>query len=164
MRYAGSVLLVACGLIVACSGRDLSVRGQFLAQSNVSVQLETWIRAINNQDRDSVAAVYHQVPELRILNIDGTVSRGWEEERDRQSQFFDDFEIVNFVVDGIEIEVVNDALVLTIFRQTLDAERNTGQRDATVSGLGTIVWIKDTVDDVWKIHTLHMSARQRVSM
>ena len=160
MRHTG-LALITCSLFVACSGGDISVRQRFLAQSSVSVRFDTWVRSFNNKDRDSLALTYHQVPELRVHHADGTVSRGWGEERENQAEFFNNVEVVNFVIDGLEIEVVSDAVVLTTFRHSLDTERSDGQRDATVSGLGTIVWIKDTADDLWKIHTLHLSARQR---
>ena len=158
MRYATVVFL---SLAVACSGGEISVRRQFLAQSGVSVQFDTWVRSINNENQDSLALLYHQVPELRVLNADGTVSRGWEETRDKWAEFFEGSGSVNFVADGLEYDVVNGDVVLVSFRYSLNTERSDGTRDPTLSGLGTIAWIHDRVDDLWKIHMQHLSVRYR---
>ena len=155
MRHVNLLLL---SLLVACSGGEQSVRQQFLAEANVSVQFDVWVRSINNQDQDSLALVHHQVPELRVLRSDATVSRGWDEEREKWSEFFDSTEIVNFVIDGLEFDVVSNDVVLTTFRYSLDTERSEGQRESTVSGLGNIVWTRDLVDDLWKIQMVHLSA------
>jgi hypothetical protein len=103
MRHFGLLLLA---LVVACGSEELSVRQRFLAQSSVSVQFEAWVRSLNNQNQDSLALVYHQVPELRILGIDGSVSHGWEEERENVAEFFASAEMVNFVPAGLEIFVL----------------------------------------------------------
>jgi ketosteroid isomerase-like protein len=158
MRHA---TLLGLSLLTACSGGELSVRQQFLAQSSVSVQFDTWVRSINNQNQDSLALVYHQVPELRALNTDGTVSRGWDETREYWNEFFDGVEIVNFVTDGHEIEVLSQHVVLMTFRHMLDTERTDGERGSDARGRGTIVWTRDVVDGLWKIHMLHLSERYR---
>ena len=158
MRYFNLLLLT---LLVSCAADEMSVRQQFLAQSSVSVQFDVWVRSLNNQDQDSLALVFQQVPELRVLHVDGTVSHGWEEERENQLQFFDSTDMVNFVPDGIEIDVLSDELVLTTFRHTLDIERTGGQRDPTIRGLGTMVWTHDLVDGTWKIRVMQLSARLR---
>jgi hypothetical protein len=158
MRYTSLLLL---SIVVACGSEEISVRQRFVAQSSVSVQFDAWVRSLNNQNQDSLALVYHQVPELRILGIDGSVSHGWEEEREKVAEFFASAEMVNFVPDGLEIFVLSYEVVLTTFRHTLDIERTDGQRDPTVRGLGTIVWTHDPIDDLWKIRVLQLSARRR---
>ena len=158
MRYT-ALLLIA--LAAACDDGEISVRQRFLAQSSVSVQFEAWARALNNQDLDSLALVYHHDPELRILGIDGTVSHGWEEEHTRQIAFLDSTELVNFVPSEPEIQLLGKEMVLTIFRHTLDIVHTDGQREPTVRGLGTILWKKDPADDNWKILVMQLAARQR---
>jgi ketosteroid isomerase-like protein len=158
MRYGGLALIV-CTITVACSGGESSVRQRFLAQSSVSVLFDTWVRCNNNQDRDSLALLYHHVRELRVLRPDGTVTRGWNEEREAQAEFFDSVERVNFLAEALEIEVVDKDVVLTTFHHSLDAERRGGERLPTVSGVGTMVWVRDAADGQWKIHMLHLSAR-----
>ena len=158
MRYA---TVLFSSLAVACSGGEISVRQQFLAQSGVSVQFDTWVRSINNKNQDSLALLYHQVPELRVLDADGTVSNGWDETRDKWSEFFAGRESVNFVADGLEYDVLNEDVVLVSFRYSLNTERSDGTRDPTLSGLGTIAWINDPLDDLWKIHMQHLSVRYR---
>ncbi len=156
MRYPGLLLLT---LLVACSGDELSVRQQFLAQSSVSVQFDTWVRSINNQNQDSLDLVYRHVPELRALDIDGTVARGWDEARENWIEFFDDMEVVNLVTDVHEIEVLTEDLVLMTFRYSLDTERHDREPGLSVSGRGSMVWSNDAVDDLWKIHLQHLSVR-----
>ena len=151
--------LLLTSLLVACSGGELSVRQQFLAQSNASVQFDTWVRSINNQNQDSLALVYHQVPELRVLNIDGTISRGWDEAFAHWIEFFDEVEIVNLVTDVHEIEVLTEDLVLMTFRYSLDTERFDGEPGSSASGRGNMVWTRDVIDDLWKIHMQHLSVR-----
>lgn len=158
MRYTSLLLLT---IVVACGSDDISVRQRFLAQSSVSVQFETWVRSLNNQYRDSLALVFHRDTALRVLNIDGTISHGWEEEREKLGEFFESAEMVNLVPDGLEIEVLSKEVVLTIFRHTLDIERSDGQRDPTIRGLGTILWTNDPTDELWKIRVMQLSARLR---
>ena len=158
MRLAALLPLL---LLTACSGGEMSVRQQFLAQSSTSVQFDTWVRSINNQNLDSLVLVYHQVPELRVLNLDGSISRGWEEASAYWAEFFEEVEIVNLVTDVHEIEVMAEDLVVMTFRYSLDTERNDGEPGAPSSGRGTMVWIRDTVDDFWKIHLQHLSVRNR---
>jgi hypothetical protein len=146
---------------VACGSGDISVRQRFLAQSSVSVKFNAWVRALNNQNRDSVALFYHHSPELRVLAIDGTISHGWEEESEVQREFFETVELVNFVPGEPEIDVLAKDMVLTTFRHTLDIERANRQRDPTVRGLGSILWTRDPDDDTWKIRLLQLSARPR---
>ena len=161
MRVPSLFLL---SLFVACSGEDASVRQRFLAQSGASVRFENWVRCLNNQDRDSVASFYQHVPELRVLQVDGTITRGWEAERESQKAFFDAIGMVNFVPNDLEIDVLSKDLVLTTFRFALDIEAADGQRDPTLSGVGTMVWIKDPADGEWKIRLQQLSSRMRSDM
>ena len=156
MRYA---TLLLTSLLVACSDGELSVRQQFLAQASVSVQFDSWVRSINNRNHDSLALAYEQVPELKVLNIDGTVSRGWDEVSERWIEFFEGVDVVNFVTDVHEIEVLTKDLVLMTFRHSLDTERRDGEPGLSISGRGSIVWLRDVDDDLWKIRLLHLSAR-----
>lgn len=156
MRHA---ILLLLSLLVACSGSEPSVRQQFLAESGASAQFDNWVRAINNQNQDSLGIIYHQVPELKSINVDGTVSRGWEEVSQHWSVFFDAVRIVNFVTDVREIEVLAEDLVLMTFRYSLDTERNDGEPGMSVSGRGSMLWSGDVVDDLWKIHMQHLSVR-----
>jgi hypothetical protein len=158
MRYATSLLL---SLTVACAGGETSVRQRFLAQSTVSVQFDAFVRSLNNQDLDSLSLVFHHDPELRVLGIDGSISRGWEEELETRREFFRSAEMVNFVPDRPEITVLTKDVVLTTFRHTLDIERTDGERDPTVHGVGTIVWTHDEADDTWKIRAMQLAARPR---
>lgn len=156
MRHLGLLVLA---FVVACGGREISVRQRFLAQSGVSVQFDTWARAVNNQDEDSLALCYHHGPELRVLNMDGTISRGWNEESERQRDFFSAAERVNFVPGEPEIEVMAKDMVITTFLHTLDIERMNGERDPTVRGVGLILWTRDPNDDTWRIRFVQLSAR-----
>ena len=156
MRHA---TLLLASLLVACSGGELSVRQQFLAESGASVQFDIWVRSINNQNQDSLGLIYHQVPELRSINVDGKVSRGWDEVAQHWSEFFELARSVNFVTDVHEIEVLTEDLVLMTFRYSLDTERDDGEPGLSVSGRGSMVWSGDVEDDLWKIHTQHLSVR-----
>lgn len=158
MRHTSLILIAIC-LLLACSREDTSVRQRFLAQSSVSVQFENWSRVFNNMDQDSLALIYHQVRELRVVHSDGSMSRGWTEERERLSEFFNAVERLNLVTEGLETEVINKDLVLATFRYDLSVQRVDGQRDPRLSGPGTMVWIKDPADEIWKIHMEHRSAR-----
>jgi len=154
-----SIAAIVILLVTGCSGDEISPRQLFLAQSSVSVQFENWVRAINNKTMDSLAVLYHQVPELRVIDTDGSIARGWEEQRERLTTFLDSVVRLNFVAEGLEIEVLNKELVLTTFRHSLDSEGADGERTSTLSGRGTMVWIKDEADGVWKIHMQHLSGR-----
>lgn len=151
-------ILILSLVVASCGGGD-SIRQQFLAQSTVSVQLENWVRSLNNQDMDSLTLTFHHLPELRHLHSDGSISHGWEEVREHYDQFFDAAELVNFVPDGLEIDVQSSEVVLTTFRYTLDIQRAGTERDPTIRGLGTMVWTNDSTDELWKIYLLQLSKR-----
>ncbi len=65
----------------------------------------------------------------------------------------------NVNTDVHEIEVLTEELVLMTFRYSLDTERDDGEPGFSVSGRGSMVWSGDVEDDLWKIHTQHLSVR-----
>lgn len=158
MRLASLLLLT---LIVGCSEGEMSVRQRFLAQSTVSVQLENWARAVNNQDIDSLALVFENTQELRVLSADGRILQGWEHVRAHYGELFGEAVMVNLVIDAIEIEVHSRDVVLATFRHSLDLEKNDGWREPTESGLGTTVWLNSGEEGSWRLHLLQLSTSQR---
>lgn len=157
MRNVTLMAVVVCLLLNSCSEDSLSVRRQMLERTNVTAQFDSWVRAISNLERDSVAGMYDQVAELRTVYPNGQISRGWEEERSFQSEFFERAELVNFVTRGLEVEIIGPTMANTTFRFSIDLVMNGEQLAAPVEGFATILWLKDIASDRWKIHTQHAS-------
>ena len=128
-----------------------------LEKTNVAAFFDNWVRAICNMERDSVFAMYHKVPELRVFYPNGQVSIGWEEEHTRLREFFDRVEMVNLVTRGREVDVLSPTVAVTTFRFTLDALVDGAPLQPSLVGTAAITWIKDETDERWKIHTQHAS-------
>ncbi len=157
MRTTNIAALVVCLMLVSCTGESFSVRRQMLEKTNVAAFFDNWVRAVSNMERDSVFAMYHQVPELRVFYPDGRVSQGWDEERAMLNGFFDRVEMINLVTRGREVEVLSPSVAVTTFRFTLDALVDGEPLQPSVDGIASITWIKDENDERWKIHTQHAS-------
>ena len=156
MRHSKLTLVLACAVLLACTD-SLSLRELRVEEQAVEAQLSTWVRSINNREHDSVAAMYHQVPELTVVWPDGHISRGWEEEQLAQTELFNSIERINFVKQSPQIEILSPKVALTTFRHSWDVVHLGGRPDTPRAGSVTVVWVKDTMDNMWKIHTEHIS-------
>jgi hypothetical protein len=153
------MLVLTCAVLLACT-QEVTRREILVEQQVVEDRLNSWVRLMNNAKLDSLMLFYDQVPELQVLWSDGQRTGGWEETEQGIRDFFGGLQWMNFVVSEIEVEVLSQRAATTTFRHSTDIIRRDGQRLPVSSGQGTQVWLKDQDDDLWKIHTSHVSVSQ----
>ncbi len=153
-RFLAMLLLVG---VIACSEPTLSVRERAVIEQTLEGQLQSWARAWNNGDRDSLAILYVQSPDLTVIWVDGRSRRGWDDEQMAQTSLFNSTERVNLVVQNPTVQVLSPEVALTTFNHSIDVVRLGGRREMVRSGAGTIIWVKDGLDAMWRIQTAHLS-------
>ena len=157
MRSSRWVLILACSSALACSPPNMSLREQRVIQQAVEGQLDSWVRAINNRESDSILAFYQHSYELTVVWADGQVSHGWDEEEAALKERFGSIERINFVKQNVQVEILSSDLALTIFRHSLDIVSTGGVRQRPASGSVTLLWARNLDDNLWRIHTQHVS-------
>ena len=156
MRRSYLFLVFICVALVACSV-DMSVRARTAATQELNTRIDDWIRATNNMDLDSLAAMHHDVPELKVIWPDGSVAHGWEEEQAMHREAIEGVDRINFGVQNREIEILKRDVALVTLRHSTDIILEDGERGMPTEGSITMVWVK--VDDEWKVHLEHHSVR-----
>ncbi len=145
-----SVTLAACSV-------DMSVRARTAAVQELNTRIDAWVRATNNMDLDSLAAMHHNVPELKVIWPDGSVAHGWDEEQAMHQESTEGVDRINFGIQNREIEVLKRDVALVTLRHSTDIILEGGERASPNAGSVTMVWVKDHGE--WKIHLEHHSVR-----
>lgn len=158
MRRSHLLLMLAGVALIACSS-ELSLRARAEAEQAVQARVDTWVRAMNNMDLDSLLVLHSQTPELTVIWADGRVAHGWEEEKQLHEQALQGVDRVNFGVQNIEIQVLSREIALVTFRHSTDVILADGERGTPTAGFVTMVWTKDRADGEWKILLEHHSVR-----
>lgn len=156
MRLRSKALVViACALVLACDA-GMSLREQRIIEQAVRGQFDSWVRYVNNHAADSVAALFHQVPELVVVWSTGEMNRGWDEARVAQTELFESSDRINLVPTSPQLQVLSPSFATISMRYAVDIMYKDGTREPR-GGHATQIWMKDPVDDVWKIHLQHFS-------
>ena len=159
MRALRIVVVLACVGTIGCSSQpSLTLRERAVIERTLDDQLKTWVRAWNNADRDSLSALYVQSPELTVVWMDGRVRRGWEDEELAQTGLFNSTERVNFAILNPVEQVLSRGAALSTFSHSIDVVRLGGRRELVRSGVGTVLWVRDNENDMWKIRLAHLSS------
>jgi hypothetical protein len=130
-------------------------------QQELDGRVETWARLMNNARIDSLLAMYEQSPTLVVMRGNGSRSRGIDQEEEQLRAFYRDIQYMNFVMQSPTTELLSADVALTTFGHTTDVVGADNRRRPVVAGRGTIVWMRDAEEDVWKIHLLHISTNER---
>ena len=155
MRWSKLLPLVLAAALVAC-GPQLTRQEQAVEEQQIQGQVQLWERSLNSVKPDSMALVYEHSPNFSAAWPDGKRTRGWDQEEQAQRDFATRTTAFNFDVQEPVIEILSPSIALTTFSHTTDVTDSLSGR-ALYSGRGTIVWVKDRADKVWKIHTLQVS-------
>lgn len=158
MKRTGLSML--CAAVLGCGPPPLSLADRAVIEQAVRARLEGWVKAINNRSPDGLASYYHHGPDLTVAWSDGRRTRGWEQERVVQGEFLAKLSQVNFTLGDPVIDVIDQQVAIASYGLSIDMISE-GQR-TTSAGQGTIVWVKDRADDIWKIRALQ-TARKEVA-
>ncbi|NIM52124.1 MAG: hypothetical protein GTN62_13195 [Gemmatimonadales bacterium] len=146
------VLVLACAVLVACT-QELTRRERLVQRDLVEERMDTWVRLLNNAKQDSLALMYIQSPELQVMWPEGHRSSGWDQEEQALRDFYANIQYMNFVVSDRTIQVLTPEIAVSTFAHSTDIVQLNAQRRPVATGLGTIVWVKDPEDNLWKIYT-----------
>ncbi len=158
MRCSRLPLVLACVLVMGCS-TEMSLRQVTEAEQAVNSRLDTWVRALNNGELDTLLLMHHRVAELTVIWGTGLEAHGWEEEEAAYREFFAGIDRMNLAMQRPETQILSPQFAITTLRHSTDIIRQGGERDAPMAGHVTLVWVKDRTDGEWKIHLSHMSYR-----
>ena len=158
MQKSSVLLVLGVAFVMACQPPEMTRSDAMQYQQQVEGRVELWAQMMNNGKRDDVLAMYHQVPDLLVIRPTGAVSRGFEEERRMLEGFFKGIQYMNLVLQSPTTQVLGSRTAVTTFGHSTDIIGNEGRRRPVTAGRGTIIWVRDRSDDVWKIHLLQLSA------
>ena len=150
------LMLALVGVLASCTG-EMSLRQRTEAEQALSARLETWVRALNNSQLDTLLLMHHRVAQSTVILGNGTEANGWEEVDDLYRAFFGGIDRMNLAMQRPQTEIISTDLAITTLRHSTDVIREDGTRAAPVAGHVTLVWKMDPRDGVWKIHLSHMS-------
>ena len=145
--------------VLACQPPEMTTQQRIQAQEEVATQFNAWVTAMNNGNRDEVAAYYMNNEQILVFWPDGSAANGHEEQLLALHNFFNSTRYMNFVVSQQRIELMSPRTALSTFGHSTDVIGQDSNRQVT-PGKGTIIWVKDALDDVWRIHTQHLSANR----
>jgi len=165
-------LVLALVVVMAACSTEMSLRQLTEAEQAINNRLNTWVRALNNSELDTLLLMHHQVPELMVILGDGTEAMGWsvavEGEvpattgrgpavQDMYRQLFSNIDRMNVAMQGPRTEILSLDFAITTLRHSTDVIYADGERAPPVAGHVTIFWVRDRMDDEWKIHLTHWS-------
>ncbi|CAN5669829.1 hypothetical protein BH24ACI2_BH24ACI2_13770 [soil metagenome] len=111
------------------------------------------IRAIENSNVDGATQAYWNSPELLFFNHNGTVTRGWEQNRKNREATYPRIKNVKLEKSDVRVMMLGKdaALVTFLWKQTRDYDNSS----ESASGRTTLVYKKTGKD--WKVVHLHSS-------
>jgi len=114
---------------------------------------EDLMRAIENSNVEGTVAAYWNSPELLIFNNNGTVTRGWEQNRKNRESSYPKIKNVKLETSNVNVTMLGKdaALVTFLWKQSQDYDG----KPETASGRTTLVYKKVGKD--WKIIHVHTS-------
>ncbi len=119
----------------------------------VRVVFEDLLGGIRNSNVDGVTGAYWNSPQTLYFNSNGSVTRGWEDDRKNREARYPKTSNVKLDIRNIAVAMLGreGALVTCQWKQTQDYEAN----PESASGRMTLVFKK--IDKAWKIIHLHSS-------
>ena len=156
MRRSVLLPLALAAALAACGPRQLSQQEMAVEEGAIRSRISLWERSLNSLKPDSMELVYEHSSAFSAAWPDGKRTSGWEEEAQALRDFAARTTALNFDVQDPVIEILSPTVALTAFSHTADVTDSLSGR-ALYSGRGTIVWVKDPADQVWKIHRVQVS-------
>lgn len=153
LLFGAAVLLTACG-------QDLTPQQRAVEEEAVNGRLQAWDRAMDNRWLDSLAAIYDHSASMSVAWPDGHRTRGWDQERLAENEFFSSISFMNLGVQDPVTVVLSPDVAVTTFHHSTDVIVS-GVRQPVTSGQATFVWVRDPAEKLealhWKLHTAQWS-------
>lgn len=111
------------------------------------------IKAIENSSVDGATNTYWNSPDLLFFNHNGTVTRGWEQNRKNREATFPRIKNVKLDKSDVRVKMLGKdaALVTFLWKQTRDYD----DKSETASGRTSLVYQR--IGKEWKVVHLHSS-------
>jgi hypothetical protein len=155
-RVLSGLALVA---VLACQPAEMTRQQRIQFQEAVTARFDGWVTAMNSGNRDEILTYYHEHDQLVVFWPDGTVANGFDGQRLELHNFLNATRYMNFVTSQKRTELLGPRTALSTFGHSTDVIRQDSNREV-MPGKGTLLWIRDTVDDVWKIHFQQLSVNK----
>lgn len=160
MPLSRLLLVVTCTMLLACTQSELTRREALLDQQVVVERVNAWQRTMNNAKIDSLLTFYHQEPEVKVMWPDGRRSDGWDETEQGIRDLYGSIQYMNFVISELEVQVLAKGIAQATFRHSTDVVGRDNVRRPVAAGHGLLIWMRDSGDKVWKIHTAELAVTQ----
>lgn len=152
------MLVLACATLIACA-RELTSRERLVEAQRLQDRLDSWVTHMNNAKTDSIFAMYDSSSALLVVGLDGQTAVGPQQVREALRGFFGKLSYMNFGEQDPKIDVLSQDIAVVVFRHSTDIVQANRQRIPVQAGPGSMVWVKDSRDNLWKIHTQHLVIR-----
>ena len=96
-------------------------------------------------------------PNIQAYWPSGQIARGFEEQLRIVHDFFNAVRYMNIAVQQPATEVLAARVAITTFGHSTDLIYQDSRR-VVWPGRGTLVWVRESDDDEWKIWVQHLSA------
>jgi ketosteroid isomerase-like protein len=134
----------------------MTLQQRAVEQQFVSNRVSQWTTALNNAAQDTLASLYEDSPNLRVVWPDGSAAIGFEENERAIADIYDQWEMVNYGPISPEVHIISAEVAMVTFGHSLDIQFVNSRRQVS-SGHTTLVFVKDAADGLWKIRRQHMS-------
>ena len=156
MRWSTCSVAIASVFLLGCESPGLSRQQRAVEEETVQNRVTDWTNALNNRAVEDLTGLYLNSPDLSVLWIEGITARGFEEFDQMIKDFFEHSSFMNFAVQSPDVDVLTATVAVVTFRHSVDIQWLDNQRDLW-GGHGTLVFIKDPVDERWRIRRQHVS-------
>ncbi len=156
MRWSTCSVAIASVFLLGCESPGLSRQQRAVEEQTVQNRVTEWTNALNNRAVEDLMGLYLNSPDLSVLWIEGNTAKGFDEFDQMIQNFYMNSSFMNFAVQSPEVDVLTATVAVVTFRHSVDIQWFDNQRDLW-GGHGTLVLIKDPVDERWKIRRQHVS-------
>ena len=111
------------------------------------------MRSIENSNVEGTVAAYWNSPDLLIFNNNGTVTRGWEQNRKNRESSYPKIKNVKLETSNVRVSMLGRDAALVTFQWKQSQEYD--NKPETASGRTTLVYQKVGKD--WKVIHVHTS-------
>lgn len=150
-----STVIVSVALL-GCESPDLTAKQRAVEEQFVQGRVNAWTTALNNRELEDLAGMYENSPDLTVMWLEGAKSVGFEEYEAMIADFYGRARFMNFAAQSAYVDVLSSTVAIVTFRHSVDVQWFDTRRDVW-AGYGTLVFVKDSEDNLWKIHTQHIS-------
>ena len=156
MRLASIAVVVSTAALMGCQpSTRLTPQQENVQRQILGDRMNEWVQSVNNNQIDAAIAMYIADESLTLVQTDGSRGSGAEAAGSLRD-FMANLSFINVVPQNPNFDLLDANTAVVAFRFSVDAILLDTTRDP-FAGQGTMVWVMDPTDNLWKIHTQHLS-------